>query len=322
MKNITKTFVGVDVSKKHLDICFYPSNKRVRIENTKNGLNILLGQLKDYDVVKITLEASGGYERLAIFTLCKKYKVYLVNPKRIRDFRFARGKAAKTDIIDALLIARFSANECSENIEPINTKNVELKDLFTRKQELKLICSSEKNRFEKKINMKIKMEITKHIKYLDRQIEKLDKEIANIIEENKVLKNKKEILESMPGIGNETAQGIIASLPEMGSVNGKKIASLVGLAPQTNESGQFVGKARINHGRNRPRKLLYMASLSAIRCNPRLKEFYDRLRKKGKAFKVAIVAIMRKMIVILNLMLIKNKKWELMRLDGGSCIVN
>lgn len=320
MKNITKTFVGVDVSKKHLDICFYPNNEKVRIENTKTGLNILFGKLKDYDVAKITLEASGGYERLAIFTLCGKYNVYLVNPKRIRDFRFARGRAAKTDIIDALLIARFSANECSDNIAPVNTENIELNDLFIRKQELKLIRSSEKNRFEKKMNLKIKIEITKHIKYLDRQIKKIDEEIIGIIESNETLKNKKVILESMPGIGNETAQGIIASLPEIGSVNGKKIASLVGLAPQTNESGQFVGRARINHGRNRPRKLLYMAALSAIRCNPRLKEFYDRLRKKGKAFKVAIVAIMRKIIVILNIMLTKNKKWKLMELNREGCI--
>ncbi|MFH1644257.1 MAG: transposase [bacterium] len=320
MKNITKTFVGVDVSKKYLDICFYPSSKKVRIENTKNGLNILLKQLMDYDVVKITLEASGGYERLAIFILGERYKVYLVNPKRIRDFRFAQGRAAKTDAIDALLIARFSANECSENIEPINTRNIELNDLFIRKQELKFIRSSEKNRFEKKMNMKIKMEITKHVKYLDRQIEKLDKEITNIIKANNTLKNKKEILESMPGIGNETAQGIIASLPEIGSVDSKKISSLVGLAPQTNESGQFVGRARINHGRNQPRKLLYMAALSAIRCNPRLKEFYDRLREKGKAFKVAIVAIMRKIIVILNIMLMKNKKWKLMELNRKCCI--
>jgi len=311
MKNVTQSYVGVDVSKKKLDIHIYPNNETFCVDNTKKGIEKISKRLKIINVAKVMLEASGGYERLAVTTLSRNYNTYLVNPKRVRDFRKASGKKAKTDPVDASLIAKFAANDCSENIMPLNEKDVLLSDLFKRKQELKKMLSAEKNRLEKKSNKAIEREIDVHIRFLKRRIKKIDTEIKNIIKSVESYKRKKEIIESMPGVGNETAQGIISDLPEAGEIDGKSLASLVGLAPQTNESGQFVGHAKIGKGRSEPRKLLYMAALSAIKHNPVLKSFYNRLREKGKPFKVAIVAIMRKMIVILNTMLRKNEMWRL-----------
>lgn len=310
MQNITHAFIGVDVSKKHLDICPWPERKTFRVENTKHGLRQLGKRLTELDIAKIMLEASGGYERLAIVTLSEEYPVYRVNPKRVFDFRKAKGTKAKTDDVDAILIGEFAANDCSENVALVNTAYLKLQDNLKRKQDLKKMIAKEKNRLEKTFDPEIKKEIQGNIKFLKKRLNKYDKRINGEIELDPELQAKKEIVMSMPGVGNETAQAIIVALPEAGNVGNKEIASLAGLAPQTNESGQFVGKARINNGRCGPRRLLYMAALSAIKFNPKLKAFYERLRKKGKPFKVAIAAVMRKMLVILNIMLSKNEMWN------------
>jgi len=311
MQNVAKTYVGVDVSKEHLDVYLYPQNKKLRVENSKSGLRKLNAKLNKLDVAKVMLEASGGYEHLAIVSLHERYPVYRANPKRIRSFRDAKGTKAKNDPIDARIIAEFAANDCSKNLPQVNIKDIHLKRLFHRKQALKTVTSSEKMRLEKEIDLEIRREIVSHIKNLEKRIKKYDEKINEIIKADKELSEKKTILESMPGIGNETAQGIIAALPEAGNTDSPQLSSLTGLAPQTNESGQFVGRARINNGRRLPRRLLYMAALTAVRFNPRLKEFYERLRKKGKPYKVAIVAVMRKMLTILNVMLNKNEMWKL-----------
>ena len=311
MENIADVFVGVDVSKNHLDIALYPSKKVFRVTNTNQGLKKFAHQLEGFNVNKIVLEASGGYERLALLRLGADHVACLVNPKRVRDFRNAKGKRAKTDKIDACLIAEFAASECSSDLVPFVFDNVQLYDLFKRKQQLKAGLEREKRRFKQAQDKLIKSDIQAVMKFVKARIKKIDVELNTIIEADEQLHARKKIVESMPGVGHETAQAIVAGLPEAGTVEGKTIASLAGLAPYTNESGLHVGKARIRHGRSEPRKLLYMAATVAIRCNPRYKAFYDRLKERGKPFKVAIVAVMRKMLVTLNAMLRKNEMWQL-----------
>lgn len=257
----------------------------------------------------IVLEATGGLEKNALRELVKaNLNVSIVNPKRIRDFAKASGKSAKTDKIDSSVISHFG-----EVFSPINynQKDLELdeiKELLARKNQLQSMILSEGNRLLR-VSVKVSKLINKHIEWLEKEFKSLEKEIANLIKENSDLAFKKDILESVPGIGEIVSTVLISELPELGNVNNKSISSLIGVAPVCNDSGKFRGKRRIAAGRNGIRKVLYMSAITASRFNPVIRDFYTKLLSSGKPKKLALVACMRKLITILNSMLKNKTKW-------------
>lgn len=312
MNTLSKVFVGVDVSKRHLDICILPTNKSFRIENDKKGFKFFLKELSLFHVEQVVCEASGGYEQKFINTLDKaKYKTWIVDPTRIKGLARAEGVRAKTDKIDANMIARFASRtvRCYDK-KIVSTDEKKLKEFVLRKTELIEMLKQEKTRLKgpaKEFCMAI---IKKHIKFMEKQTTILEVEINKIISENEKLKKQAAILETVPGVGKVTSATLISHVPELGTLTSKQIASLLGVAPITKESGMHVGQASISGGRSIPRKAIYMAALTASRCNPDLKKFYDRLIGKGKKSKVALVGVMRKLIVILNAMLKNETVWS------------
>jgi len=312
MENVTKTYVGVDVSKKQLDIYIHPIEKSIYFTNSKNGIDKLVTLLSTYKVEQIVCESTGGYENLMIDMLREVgFKVWQVEPNRIKSFIRSKGKKAKTDKIDAKMIALFAVQEAPE-YEQVNLcqNHKLLQSLTKRKRDLIAMITSEKLRL-KNPNLAIcANEITVHINFMTKQVKKLERKIQKLIDDDDDLSKKAEIIESVPGVGKTTAATIIAEMPELGKIENKKAAALVGVVPYTRQSGQYKGKAFISGGRGVIRSAIYMAALVASRYNPAMKEFYNRLCKTNKKPpKVALVAIMRKLIVILNVMIKKQAKW-------------
>lgn len=312
MKKIAESHVGVDVSKKYLDVYVYPNNKTFRIVNNTRGLKRFLRILSSYDVKEITFEASGGYENLLLQMSNKAgYKVRLENAVNIRNFAKASKVRAKTDVLDAKVIAMFSAAIPSDyKKQVIGATEAKLRELSRYKDVLQNNLTAEKHRLNGPMYYHSRVYIKKTILCLEKQIALIEKQIAKLIEENKTFKAKKEVMETMKGIGIATSTKLLAELPELGQLNQKEIASLVGVAPFTKESGEYKGLSRIRDGRPIPRKALYMAALTASRHNAVFKCFYEKLIKKGKPPKVALVAIMRKIVVTLNGMLKKGTVWN------------
>lgn len=309
MEKITQNYIGVDVSKKQLDVYIYPTEKLVSFVNSEDGIIKMIQQFSGYSVEQIVCESTGGYEDLMIKMLRKKgYKVWQVEPNRIKSFIRSKGRKAKTDAIDARMIALFAAQETPEHDYVDYGKNTKLiHDLVKRKQDLTAIVTTEKQRLKHPSQVNCVVEIKELIDFLNNQIKNLSDRIQRLIDEDDQLSKKAKIIESVPGVGKATAAMLIAELPELGSTENKKIASLVGVAPYTQQSGQYKGKAFISGGRKTVRSAIYMAALVASRYNTPLKEFYRRLCDiSKKPPKVALVAVMRKLVTILNTM-VKNK---------------
>jgi transposase len=315
LDTLPKAFVGVDVSKETLDVYVYPTGKSFKTDNTKKGVKYLLRKIASYDVQIVLCESSGGYEDFMLRTVAEVgYRSKKVDPRRIQGFIVSRGIRAKTDRIDAQMIATFAEREF-QNIDiskllSLTPEQVQLKELNKRKGQLIKSLVMEKIRLKHPESIFSKKSINKIIAILEQEIEHIKQEIFNLITTNEQWINKSKLLMTVPGIGQVTATELIASLPELGLIGNKEIASLVGLAPYSRESGKWVGKSFIRDGRSKPRAMLYMAVLSAIRYNAKIKKFYDRLINKGKLPKVALVACMRKLIVILNTMLKKGEVWD------------
>lgn len=311
MNNLTKVFVGVDVSKYFLDIHINPTNESIRIKNDFEHFGELLQYLGDYRVEQIVCESSGGYEQNFLhFMKIKNYKTWLVDPKRIKAFIFSEGVKVKTDKVDARMIAKFASKmNCKYNQNKYSC-NEDLRELVKRKIEITNMISDEKKRLKGPTTKIAKKMIEKHIAFMEKEIKFVDKKINGLIEKNKATKEKMEILKTVPGIGEVVSSTLVAYLPELGKINNKQIAALVGVAPFNKESGNYIGISKISGGRPAPRKAIYMAALTASRSNPNLKVFYDKLINKGKKPKVALVAVMRKMIVISNTMIKNNSKWD------------
>lgn len=312
MKNISKIYIGVDISKNTLDISIYPLRKSLKIKNSVDEISAFIAELPKYDVAQIACESTGGYESLLNNLLQKNgYNLWIVDPRRIKAFIIADGCKRKTDKVDAQKIAEFAFKNFPNYEKITATQNQEiLLSLVNRKQDLTKFLASEKTRTDHPSHAIHAQSIKKVIKFLEKAIELIDKEIQNLITKDNDLNAKSKFLESIPGIGKATSAILLSSVPELGSLSNNKISALIGVCPYENESGNYKGKKSIMGGRAFPRNALYMCALTTIKYHLPLKSFYDRLIKKGKPFKVAIVAIMRKLIVIANSIL---KRGELCR---------
>jgi transposase len=301
---------GIDVSKETLDLCLLPSGVSQRFSNDEIGCSQLARFLTDAAPSRVVFESTGGLEMLAVGTLCAaSLPVVVVNPRQIRDFAKACGLLAKTDKLDAKIIALFGERIAPE-IRPLKDEAAQqLSALISRRRQLVDMQTSEKNRLTSAAKA-VRPGIVQHIEWLKQQIDSFDDDISSFIQASPIWKAKEQILTSVKGIGPVTAATLLASLPELGTVSRHKIGALAGLCPYNRDSGKYKGKRSIWGGRAAVRSVLYMAALSAVRYNPVIKTFYERLRQAGKLHKVAITAAMRKLLVILNAMIRDNRRWN------------
>lgn len=304
------TVVGIDVAKATLEVAF-PGRKTFEIDNDKADIAKLIKQLPEPGSVLVVLEATGGYENLLVSELVGDgHLVARVNPRQVRHFAQALNVLAKTDRLDAQIILRFGQQLEPRTIETLSGAHLELQELVTRRRQLVAMRTMESNR-KKQVTGKTALEsIEKTIKTFEAQIELLDREIASRINSDDEWKAQAELLITVPGVGTVTAATLISELPELGKLNRQEIAALAGLAPFNRDSGQHRGQRSIFGGRARVRAVLYMAAVAAIRCNPAIREFNERLKQKGKPFKVRITACMRKLLTTLNTMTRDKTPWD------------
>jgi len=301
--------VGIDVSKSELECFFLPSSEGCLEPNSEAGVEALVLRLRELKPDLVVLEATGGYETAAAVALIlAKFEVAVVNPRQVRNFAKAMGKQAKTDKIDAQMIALFG-----ERIRPqargIPEQAVrELDAMVTRRRQVQAMITAEKNR-EQVAAVAVRPRIAEHLHWLAQELDHVDREIGGLIEKSPAWRTREELLMSVPGVGPATARTLIAELPELGSLGPKRIASLVGVAPWPRDSGIFRGQRKISGGRASVRCSVYMATFVAIRCNPTIRAHYQALKARGKLFKVAMVACMRKLLGILNAMVRDSRPW-------------
>jgi transposase len=304
------SFVGIDVSKETWDVHELPADKPDSFTANRKGLQRLLKHLPSAGSCLIVLEATGGYERdLAAALFDAGHQVAIVNPKRARDFAKALGLLAKTDRVDARALALFAERIRPRLSQKTPVKRAELDELVARRRQLVAFQTMELNRLQMARQVTAVRSIKRHLTLLEKQIQELNTAIARLIESDDDWRRTAQIVSSAPGIGDTTAATLIAELPELGQLNRAEIASLVGVAPFNYDSGLFQGQRRIRAGRATVRTALYMGTLAAMRCNPTIRAFAERLRAKNKAFKVCLVACMRKLLTILNTMVKNNQLW-------------
>jgi len=304
-------FIGVDVSKATLDVASWRSNEYRRFQNDPTGIQELIDWLKILQPELIVLEATGGLELPFVAELAyEKMPVAVVNPRRIREFARSIGQLAKTDKLDAKVIAHFGAATHPEARKLPTNDEEKLTALITRRRQIIEMLTAEKNRLHSaRFSMKERIEL--HLSWLESELRDLDNEITKFIHQSPIWKEKDKLLRSVPGVGPVTSATILAMLPELGTLNRKKIAALVGVAPVNKDSGRRQKKRRVYGGRANVRSVLYMAALSASKHNPRIKMFYDHLIRMGKEKKVALTACMRKLLVILNAIIRVNQNYTL-----------
>jgi len=309
---LQKIFVGIDVSKKWLDVAVIPSGEVWREENSETGIRTLIQKLESAhgELVRVIVEATGGYEALLVSMLYASHlPVARVNPGRVREFARSVGQLAKTDSLDAKILARFG-----EAVQPPLTRlpseqEQALSAFLERRKQLLDIQTAEKNRLNTAPSG-IQDSLKSHLLWLKQEIHKLDTEIEQFIDTQPEFKHKDELLQSVPGVGRVTASKLIADVPELGECNKKEIAALIGTAPFNHDSGYKRGKRSIHGGRADVRHVLYMATLAATRFNPIIKAFYQRLLRAGKKKKVALVACMHKLLTILNAIIAHQTPWQ------------
>jgi transposase len=305
-----KTTVGIDVSKFALDVWIDTSERLIHLENSASGIAQLLNELEGLHISGVIMEATSRYHALAESMLISAgLPVAVINPRQIKNFARAMGKVAKSDPIDARIICEYGRRMKPE-FRPVRDK--ELQDmalLLTRRRQLVQNRVMEITRLQEKSGAWIEKGIMEHIAWLNVQIDALDKEIKDQLNQNAALSPKRKMLEKVKGIGPVTQAAILSQLPELGHLNRRQISALVGVCPYDRDSGQLRGKRAIWGGRSGLRATLYMAMLSAVRYNPRIKDFYTSLVARGKPKKVAITACIRKFITILNAMFRDQKDW-------------
>jgi len=307
---MTERVIGIDVGKSKLDVGL-TSEKRVRVwANNEAERAELSNWVVEQEVTLVVVEASGGYEAAIVSELADRgLAVALVNPTRVRAFARAEGLLAKTDKIDARLIARFGATMKPEPQVRRDQEQLALNQWVTRRRQVVFMLTAEKNRLQTAPEA-IRANIVRHIEWMQAEIESLEQQINQAIAADPTWCETARQIETVPGVGSITASTLLADLPELGQLNRRKIAALVGVAPFNHDSGKHRGKRRIFGGRNSVRSVLYMATLSATRHNPVIKAFYQRLLDKGKLKKVALTACMRKLLVILNTMVKTGQDWN------------
>jgi transposase len=303
-------FVGIDISKKRLDVALRPSGEVFTVANDATGLDHLVQRLQRARPRLIVLEASGGYELMALATLRQAdLPAERVNPRRVRDFARATGILAKTDRLDALVLARY-AEAVQPALRPFpEAEQLELAALMGRHQQLTEMVVMEKNRLDTTFSPRVRQSLLANLRSLRQQLKDLEGELDNFLKEHPLFADKAKLLRSTPGVGPGTCYCLLAWLPELGALNRKQIAALAGLAPFNRDSGPRRGPRAVWGGRARVRAFLYMATVAASRCNPVIRAFYHRLRQAGKPAKVALTACMRKLLTILNAMLKNHQPW-------------
>lgn len=302
--------IGIDVGKAMLDIYVFELNLHWQEPNTPEGIQQLINRIRRYKITRILAEATGGYERNLVEACASKdLPIIVVKPMQVRQFANAQGIMAKTDKIDARLIAQFGA-VIQPEARPIQSKTIRLiRDLLARKRQLNEMRTQELNRQHKAPKV-LQTSHRQMIKLLDRQIATINEKLAQTISEVTEWENTRRLLKTVPGIGDGVAFTLMGELPELGQLSNRQISALCGLAPYNRDSGQTLGRRRIKGGRAPIRTVLYMAMMSAIQHNKTIRKFYDHLVENGKHKKVALTACMRKMMTILNSMVRNNQAWN------------
>lgn len=310
MKKAAEVFVGMDVSKVWLDVAVHEQKETERVSNDDVGITGLVRRLKKLKPTLIVLEPTGGFEMLVVAELSQAgLPVAMVNAKRVRDFAKATGQIAKTDKLDARVLAHFAA-AIRPKVRSLRSEEEEqLSALLTRRRQILDMLTVEKNR-RVTVRAKMRSDLEAHIHWLSNNLKDLDEEIEDFVKGSPLWKEKDALLQSVPGVGPVTSATMLGMLPELGLLNRQEIAALVGVAPVNKDSGRKQGKRRIYGGRGDVRSVLYMAALSAKKHNPFIRTFYERLIQHGKEKKVALTACMRKLLVILNAMLRTHLPWR------------
>ena len=305
-----ETFVGVDVSKETLDIAVRPEEECWQTANTDEAFPELIARLQALEPTLIVVEATGGFERAVVAAMAEAdLPVAMINPRQSKEFAKATGRLAKTDEIDAADLAFFGEAIRPEVRSLPDAAIQRLSALNTRRQQLLDMLTAERNRLGTALPA-ARPSLLEHIRWLEREMEKVDAELQRHVDQNLSLRSKFTLLCSVKGVGPATSFALLSQLPELGKVNRKEIAALVGVAPFNRDSGKWRGKRTTWGGRAHVRSKLYMAALSASQHNPVIRAFYERLREAGKPKKVALTACMRKLIVILNAMVKNGTLWD------------
>lgn len=311
-------YLGIDVSKGRLDVHATHAQAEATFTNDEAGLAALVGYARTAAPRLIVLEATGGLERALVATLlAADLPMAVVNPRQVRDFAKASGRWAKTDRIDARVLAEF-ARAIQPLQRPLPDEAAQaFADQLTRRRQLVEMLAMEKTRLKQAPNKSVRQDIKKHIEWLQNRLRASEEGLREAVEHSPAWQARRDLLAEVRGIGEVTVLTLIGLLPQLGHLDRKQIAALVGVAPFNRDSGTLRGRRTVWGGRAAVRQVLYMATLSAVRCNPVLKTFYVRLRGNGKAAKVALVACMRKLLTILNAMLRDGRPWDPQRAAAG-----
>lgn len=303
-------YVGIDVSKATLDVASLPDGESWTVTNDDPGLAALTARLVALAPALVVMEATGGFEMLAAITLAKVgLPIAVVNPRQVRDFAKAMGRLAKTDALDAGILADF-AQRVRPEPRPLPDASAQLlESLLTRRRQIVDMLTAEKNRLGF-ARGPVQRDIRQHIRWLEKRLRDVDGALQDAVTASPLYHAKAELLRSVPGVGQVTTLTLLATLPELGHLSRHQIAALVGVAPLNRDSGTMRGKRMVWGGRAPVRGVLYMAALVGLKHNPVLRVFYERLRAGGKPFKVAVTACMRKLLTILNAMLHQNRRWD------------
>jgi transposase len=305
------SYVGIDVSKDRLDIYVLPQDETFFVERNGKGLAALVERLRPFAPSLVAVEATGGFESTTAAALAGAgLPLAVINPAQIRHYAQALGKRAKTDPIDAAVIARFAADVRPEPRALPDELTQLLADLVARRRQIVEMLQAERQREKRAAVRRLQKSIARLIRALEKELNELDGEIDDAVRGSPLWREKEDLLASVPGVGSTTARTLIAELPELGTLDRKKIASLAGLAPWTRQSGNWKGKSMIGGGRKTVRCALFMAAMVAARYNPVLKAFRDRLVVAGKPKIVALVAVARKLLTILNAILRDKTPWQ------------
>lgn len=306
----TPIFIGIDVSKARLDVAMRPTGERESVANDKAGIKALVKRLAEIQPAWIVLEATGGLERQVTYALVSAdLPVVVVNPRQVRDFAKATGQLAKTDTIDALVLAHF-AQAVRPALRPLpDAVTLEFRALIARRRQITEMIVAERNRLGT-ASKAVRKRIEAHILWLEAELDRAEKDLDQSIRQSPIWQENQDLLRSVPGIGPVISRTLLAELPELGKLNRQQIAALLGIAPLNRDSGTFKGRRGIWGGRATVRAALYMAALVASRRNAVIRTFYKRLRNGGKAPKVALVACMRKLLTILNAMIKHKTRWS------------
>lgn len=305
------SWVGIDVAKGSLEVCVLPAGARLAESNDRDGVGRLLAALPPVGQCLVVVEATGGYQRLVVAELIAAgHRTAVVNPRQVRDFARGLGLLAKTDRLDAEVIARFGQQARPRATQPQSPTHQRLEELVVRRRQLVELRAAETCRLETASTKAVIKSVRTVIEQLGKLIRKIEKELSDLVESDDQLQCRAVTLQSTPGVGVVTAVTLVAELPELGRLGRGQISALVGLAPFNRDSGKFHGRRAIWGGRASVRKTLYMATLTARRMNPVIRSFGERLAAAGKPYKVVMVACMRKLLVILNALLKNNVAWN------------